>query len=341
MRAADPGRAGRGHARDPRRRRRGGVRRALRWQDPERLFDLLAAEGARLAEARAAGGRPDPAPVNRTFPKLTGCDLAPLRRRRRTASRPRRWPSSRRGRKQSHWMWFVFPQIAGLGRSPMARPLCDRLGATRRAPISPIRCSAPRLRECIGGDARPSRARAPRRSSAAIDAIKFRSSMTLFEAVADDAGARSPRRSTPFTTASATRATLELLGAMSEGEAARKLAGAARGRVRAALYARAQGLPARREGGRQAHLPQGRRMVPRARPDPARPGPRRHPRPGPLSRRRARRTACASASGPARRSRRASSTSTRSCRAISASRRRGTASSNIGRSRACCCSTAC
>jgi dehydrogenase/reductase SDR family protein 7B len=39
----------------------------LRWQDPERLFDLLAAEGKRLAEEREAGRRPDPAPVGRTI----------------------------------------------------------------------------------------------------------------------------------------------------------------------------------------------------------------------------------------------------------------------------------
>ena len=39
---------------------------ALRWQDPERLFDMLSAEGKRLAEARAQGRRPDPALVNRT-----------------------------------------------------------------------------------------------------------------------------------------------------------------------------------------------------------------------------------------------------------------------------------
>ena len=39
----------------------------LRWQDPERLFDMLAAEGKRLAEARAAGEGPEPALVNRTF----------------------------------------------------------------------------------------------------------------------------------------------------------------------------------------------------------------------------------------------------------------------------------
>lgn len=37
----------------------------LRWQDPERLFDMLAAEGKRLAEARAAGQGPEPALVNR------------------------------------------------------------------------------------------------------------------------------------------------------------------------------------------------------------------------------------------------------------------------------------
>jgi short-subunit dehydrogenase len=38
---------------------------ALRWQNPDQLFDLLAAEGARLAEARAAGQRPDPTPLKR------------------------------------------------------------------------------------------------------------------------------------------------------------------------------------------------------------------------------------------------------------------------------------
>ena len=42
---------------------------ALRWQDPERLFDLLAAEGKRLAEARADGRGPDPALVNRALPE--------------------------------------------------------------------------------------------------------------------------------------------------------------------------------------------------------------------------------------------------------------------------------
>ncbi|WP_395612414.1 SDR family NAD(P)-dependent oxidoreductase [Allosphingosinicella sp.] len=40
---------------------------ALRWQDPERLFDMLSAEGKRLADARAEGKGPEPALVNRTF----------------------------------------------------------------------------------------------------------------------------------------------------------------------------------------------------------------------------------------------------------------------------------
>lgn len=40
---------------------------ALRWQDPERLFDMLSAEGKRLAEARAEGKGPEPGLVNRTF----------------------------------------------------------------------------------------------------------------------------------------------------------------------------------------------------------------------------------------------------------------------------------
>lgn len=41
----------------------------LRFQDPERLFDLLAVEGKRLADARAAGRPPEPAPVNRPLPE--------------------------------------------------------------------------------------------------------------------------------------------------------------------------------------------------------------------------------------------------------------------------------
>ena len=44
-----------------------------------------------------------------------------------------------RGRKASHWMWFVFPQIEGLGHSAMARRYA--ITSPKRWPIWPIRCS--------------------------------------------------------------------------------------------------------------------------------------------------------------------------------------------------------
>ena len=44
-----------------------------------------------------------------------------------------------RGRKQSHWMWFIFPQLAGLGHSPTAIRFSIP-GWTRLMHISPTRC---------------------------------------------------------------------------------------------------------------------------------------------------------------------------------------------------------
>src|SRR5688500_2917390 len=88
----------------------------------------------------------------------------------------------RRGRKQSHWMWFVFPQVAGLGRSEMARFYAIGSLAEAQAYLDhPL--LGPRLRECTEA------VLAHRDSSAEaifgpVDAAKFRSSMTLFEAVA-------------------------------------------------------------------------------------------------------------------------------------------------------------
>jgi len=92
------------------------------------------------------------------------------------------WPAVldelRAGRKTSHWMWFVFPQIAGLGRSPMARRYA-LAGAEEAREYLAHPVLGPRLREVtdillghtgltafdiFGG----------------IDAIKLRSSMTLF-----------------------------------------------------------------------------------------------------------------------------------------------------------------
>ncbi len=84
----------------------------------------------------------------------------------------------RAGRKRGHWMWFVFPQIAGLGQSPTSRRYAIASLDEARAYLAHA-VLGPRLIECarivngLGG------------TSAAdvfggIDAMKLRSSMTLF-----------------------------------------------------------------------------------------------------------------------------------------------------------------
>lgn len=87
------------------------------------------------------------------------------------------------GRKRSHWMWFIFPQIAGLGRSPTARYYAIRDAGEARAYLAhPI--LGPRLLEAVRtANAAPGSAEAV---FGGIDAIKLRSSLTLFAAVADD-----------------------------------------------------------------------------------------------------------------------------------------------------------
>jgi uncharacterized protein (DUF1810 family) len=92
----------------------------------------------------------------------------------------------RDGRKQSHWMWFVFPQLAGLGRSPMARfyAICS-LDEARSYLAHPL--LGPRLAQCTAA----ALAHADDGADAifgSIDAMKFRSSMTLFEAAAKKPG---------------------------------------------------------------------------------------------------------------------------------------------------------
>ena len=90
----------------------------------------------------------------------------------------------RAGRKTSHWMWFVFPQQAGLGQSAMSRRYAIGSAAEARAYLDHpvlgqrlLECSEALLaheghsaREILGG----------------IDAVKLRSSMTLFAAVAPE-----------------------------------------------------------------------------------------------------------------------------------------------------------
>ena len=87
----------------------------------------------------------------------------------------------RRGRKQSHWMWWVFPQIAGLGRSPTARRYAIRHRAEAEAYLAhPV--LGPRLVEAAEAML-SNEGRAADGVLGPVDAMKLRSSMTLFDAL--------------------------------------------------------------------------------------------------------------------------------------------------------------
>ena len=89
----------------------------------------------------------------------------------------------RAGAKASHWMWFVFPQLAGLGSSAMAREYAiSSLDEARAYLAHPV--LGPRLRECarVVADTRGSSAE---RIFGPVDAMKLRSSMTLFAAATE------------------------------------------------------------------------------------------------------------------------------------------------------------
>jgi len=90
----------------------------------------------------------------------------------------------RAGRKQNHWMWFVFPQIAGLGHSVMAQTYAIQSLEEARAYLAhPLLGS--RLRECCQAVMD-----VPGKSAHDIfgspDDLKFRSSMTLFARATDN-----------------------------------------------------------------------------------------------------------------------------------------------------------
>jgi uncharacterized protein (DUF1810 family) len=90
----------------------------------------------------------------------------------------------RNGRKTSHWMWFVFPQLAGLGHSSMARQFGISSKAEAEAYLSHL-VLGPRLRECtrlvtsVEG-------RSINQILGSPDDLKFRSSMTLFAHASSD-----------------------------------------------------------------------------------------------------------------------------------------------------------
>ncbi|POZ51509.1 DUF1810 domain-containing protein [Methylovulum psychrotolerans] len=88
------------------------------------------------------------------------------------------------GKKQSHWMWYIFPQIAGLGRSDMAQryaiqSLAEAV-AYRQHPIL-----GPRLLTCCGLVVAVEGKTALEILGSGIDVQKFQSSMTLFALTAD------------------------------------------------------------------------------------------------------------------------------------------------------------
>jgi uncharacterized protein (DUF1810 family) len=90
----------------------------------------------------------------------------------------------RAGHKRSHWMWFIFPQIAGLGHSEMARRYAIRSGDEAAAYLAhPV--LGPRLRECASSVAMID-ARSVNEIFGHPDDLKFHSSMTLFADVAPD-----------------------------------------------------------------------------------------------------------------------------------------------------------
>jgi|SRR5690606_4252270 uncharacterized protein (DUF1810 family) len=114
----------------------------------------------------------------------------------------------RHGRKRSHWMWFIFPQAAGLGRSPTAQFYALSSLAEAKAYLDHPLLGV-RLRECTGL-VLALEGRSAHEVFGSPDDLKFRSSMTLF--------AKAAEQNSPFQTAldryfdgAADRRTLDIL----------------------------------------------------------------------------------------------------------------------------------
>lgn len=91
----------------------------------------------------------------------------------------------RAGRKQSHWIWFVFPQITGLGSSPMSQAYAIHSLEEARAYFDhPL--LGPRLRESTEALLEAEPGATAESILGGIDAIKVRSSMTLFARAAPE-----------------------------------------------------------------------------------------------------------------------------------------------------------
>lgn len=84
------------------------------------------------------------------------------------------------GKKQSHWMWFVFPQLAGLGRSPTAQFYAIRSLHEARAFLAHPTLGD-RYRQCVEAMLGWSGGKDASEILGDVDAVKLRSSLTLFE----------------------------------------------------------------------------------------------------------------------------------------------------------------
>jgi uncharacterized protein (DUF1810 family) len=85
----------------------------------------------------------------------------------------------RNGRKQGHWIWFVFPQVAGLGSSPISQAYAIRSLDEARAYLAHLTIG-PRLHESCEALLDNDPSLTAEQILGGIDAIKVRSSMTLF-----------------------------------------------------------------------------------------------------------------------------------------------------------------
>jgi uncharacterized protein (DUF1810 family) len=88
----------------------------------------------------------------------------------------------RAGAKQSHWMWFVFPQLAGLGRSSTAQ-FFGISGRDEANAYLAHRVLGPRLRSAAEAIVAWSGKRSAEEILGPVDAIKLRSCLTLFSAI--------------------------------------------------------------------------------------------------------------------------------------------------------------
>src|SRR5437763_109399 len=118
-----------------------------------------------MADANEAGGAADPYDLGRFV-------------RAQEGDHERALAEIRAGRKRSHWMWYVFPQLDGLGSSATSRRYAIKSLAEARAYLAhPV--LGPRLVECaeiVAGQG----AQSAEEIFGSIDAMKLHSSMTLF-----------------------------------------------------------------------------------------------------------------------------------------------------------------